>query len=152
MAFITYTLKSRENFISLLHDCSEEELNRVPNGFTNNLIWNFGHVIVTQQLLCYRLAGLDTYLEEEVIQTYRKGSKPERTIDEGEIRQLKALAINTMMLLQEDMKKGIFRNFREYKSSFGVNLHSFEEAIQLNSTHETLHLGYAKALKKMIKA
>ncbi len=25
-----------------------------PPNFNNNLIWNIGHILVTQQLLCYR--------------------------------------------------------------------------------------------------
>jgi hypothetical protein len=152
MTFLHYTLKSRENFVSLLNTYSNEALNQVPEGFNNNLIWNFGHVIVTQQLLCYKLSGLDMYVSDEMVNDYRKGSKPEKTIEEGEISRLKELSVETVDLLRRDLEKGLFKDYHEYTTSFGVTLHNVEEAIQFNSMHETLHLGYAMALRKKIES
>jgi len=34
---------------------SLEQLNKIPEGFNNNLIWNIAHCVVTQQLLCYKV-------------------------------------------------------------------------------------------------
>ncbi len=144
------TLKSRVNFISLLNAYSVEALNQIPEGYNNNLIWNFGHVIVSQQLLCYKLSGLEMYVSDEMVQTYRKGSKPERTIEEGEINQLKELAVQTIAHLRKDLDKGLFRNYHEYPTSFGITLHNIDEAVQFNSMHEALHLGYAMAQRKLL--
>jgi hypothetical protein len=33
-----------------------DQLNTIPEGFNNNLIWNIGHIIVSQQLLVYKLS------------------------------------------------------------------------------------------------
>lgn len=150
MITLDYTLKSRENFIALLEAYPTEKLNHVPEGYNNNLIWNFGHVIVTQQLLCYKLSGLQMHVSDKLVDTYRKGTRPEREISEGEILKLKHLALETVRHLQNDLEKGTFSNFHEYTTSFGVTLHNIDEAIHFNSLHETLHLGYAMAMRKSL--
>ena len=49
---------TRNNIINAIEGLSLEELNTVPKGFNNNVIWNVGHVVATQQLLCYKFSGL----------------------------------------------------------------------------------------------
>jgi hypothetical protein len=31
-----------------------EQLNKIPEGYNNNLIWNIAHVVVVQQMLVYK--------------------------------------------------------------------------------------------------
>jgi len=150
MITIEYTQKSRENFIALLDAVPVALLNQVPEGYNNNLIWNFGHVIVTQQLLCYKLSGLVMPVSDKLIQAYRKGTKPEGAVSEDEVRKLKQLGLQTVDQLRKDLEKGVFLEFHEYTTSFGVTLHNIDEAIHFNSLHETLHLGYAMAMRKSL--
>ncbi|GEM_PF-2526923 len=35
-----------------------EQLNRIPEKYNNNLAWNLGHVVASQQVLCYELSAL----------------------------------------------------------------------------------------------
>jgi len=44
-----------------------EQLNKIPEGFSNNLIWNIGHIIVTQQVLIYKLSNLQGYIFGRII-------------------------------------------------------------------------------------
>jgi len=150
MLTLDYTRKSRENFIKLLEAYSIDTLNHIPEGFNNNLIWNFGHVIVTQQLLSYKLSGLEMYVSDELVNTYRKGTRPEKAVSEEEVLQLKQLALETIDHQQQDMQKDIFNSFHEYTTSFNVTLHNIKEAIHFNSLHETMHLGYAMAMRKSL--
>lgn len=150
MLTVDYTQKSRENFVSLLDAFSVDQLNHIPAGFKNNLIWNFGHVIVTQQLLCYKLSGLEMQVSDEQVQVYRKGTRPEHAVSAEEVQDLKQLARQTVDQLRQDLEKGVFREFHEYTTSFGVTLSSIEEAIHFNSMHETMHLGYAMAMRKRL--
>src|SRR5690606_6624868 len=83
---------TRKNFLNALSGLSIEQLNFIPEGFNNNIIWNFGHVVVTQQLLCYQMAGLELKVEPELTAKYRKGTKPEGLISEEELQKLKELA------------------------------------------------------------
>ena len=58
---------TRTNFLNLLNEFSLEQINQIPQGFSNNLIWNFGHLVVTQQLLCYKLSGNEMYISDEIV-------------------------------------------------------------------------------------
>ena len=67
---------TRANLLKATADLSIGELNQIPNGFNNNIAWNMAHCLVTQYLLCYGLSGQVIPLDKEIIDLYRKGSKP----------------------------------------------------------------------------
>ena len=48
---------TRSNIAKLVEGLSIEQLNHIPEGFNNNLAWNIGHILVTQELLIYRLSN-----------------------------------------------------------------------------------------------
>lgn len=142
--------QTRERFISLLDNFSEKQLNHIPEGWNNNLIWNFTHTIVTQQLLCYNLSRLSMRVEDNIITAYRKGSKPKKYVAQEEITSFKNLASETLEHFKTDYEQGTFKSFQFYTTSFGVQLSNIEEAIIFNNTHEALHLGYAMSLAKKV--
>ena len=51
MIEITHLLATRNNLIQLIDSLTTEQLNKIQEGFSNNIIWNFVHNIVTKQLL-----------------------------------------------------------------------------------------------------
>ena len=147
---LALTRQTRANFLSLMNGMSEEQLNHIPAGFNNNIIWNFAHIIVTQQLLTYGLSKLPLSLDSESVDAFRKGSSPVRIYTAGEIKQFKELAGSTLDQFERDMKEGKFQTFRFYPTSFGIELKSLEDAIAFNNVHEALHLGYAMSLKRAL--
>lgn len=143
--------KTRENFIRLLNSLDEEAINRIPYGFNNNIIWNFGHIIVTQQLICYKLSSLPMYVDTQMVESYRKGTKPQGIVSVEEIETFKQMALNTMGQMEEDLKQRRFQQFQPYTAkTFGIRLNNFEEAVGFNAIHEAMHLGYALALNKAV--
>ena len=141
---------TRKMFIKLMDGLSIEKLNKVPQGFNNNIIWNFGHVIMTQQILCYKLANLSTHVTESYITKYSKGSKPESFIDANELDYLRELALSSVDQLIIDMSNNLFDNFNTYTTSFGVDLTCIDDAVKFMCMHEGMHIGYAMALKRVV--
>ena len=129
---------------------SLEHLNKIPRGFSNNLIWNYGHVIVTQQLLVYGLSEADTKVEDKFIEKYRKGTKPETNIDQEEYEYLKNKFIKLPNETEEDFKAGIFTNFKIYPTSYGFTLNKTKDAILFNNIHEAMHLGTMLGIRKFL--
>ncbi|MEP7253131.1 MAG: DinB family protein [Ginsengibacter sp.] len=142
---------TRNNFLRLMNDLTIEELNKIPKGFNNNIIWNFGHVIVSQQIICYKLSNQPLKVSDEYVNKYAKGTRPGEFVDQQQFDDLKALSIDLINQLQEDVKEDLFANYTCYKTMFGFELTNIDDAIKYVSSHEGLHLGYAMALKKAIK-
>ena len=142
---------TRKLFLTLLESLSIDELNVVPQGFNNNIIWNFGHVIVSQQILCYKLAGLPLKIDDTFVSKYSKGTKPETFINDTELIFLKLQAVSLIEELVVDLEKGVFTSYNNYTTSFNVELNSVKDAVKFIAMHEGLHLGYAMALKRIVK-
>lgn len=150
MTELTHLLITRNNFIQLIDSLSIEQLNKIPEGYSNNIIWNFAHIIVTQQLLCYKLAGKDMYIKDEIVEKFRKGTKPSGIASEEEISNYKKLALELVEKTKNDLATENKSNYTAYTTSFNVTLNNIEEAIKFNNIHEGLHLGYAMAMKKLV--
>lgn len=143
-------LKNRVIFKSIIEDCSLETLNKIPKGFSNNIIWNIAHTVVTQQLLSYGLSGLPMMPSEEMVNMFRKGTKPERDLSQNEVDEIKGLLIPTIEQTKEDYHNKIFKTYQEYTVSTKSKLTNIEEALGFNHFHEGIHLGYILAFKKSI--
>jgi hypothetical protein len=133
-----------------LENYTLEQLNAIPDGFSNNLIWNIAHIVVTQQLLVYKLSGLPTMVSDEMIQKYRKGTKPEHIVTQAEVDEIKSLLFTTIDQTEVDFENKIFKNFDEYPTSTGFVLKSAKDAMIFNNFHEGLHLGILMSIRKFV--
>ena len=141
---------TRDNQLELLNGLSLDQVNKIPEGFKNNIIWNIAHNIVVQQLLIYRLSGVDIRVSEVMIERYKKGSQPINSVTEDELKSIKSLLTKTVDWLEEDYDSHLFKTYKEYTTSYNITLSSTDNAIAFNNTHEGLHLGYAMALRKLV--
>ncbi len=144
-------LKIRQLMLKIVSSYNAEQLNIIPEGFNNNMIWNLGHVLVTQQLLCYGLSGLKMDLDEDFIAKYRKGSFPNSIVDQGEIDFIKSNLIVKIEEIKSDYSQKKFLNYSSYMTSLSYELNNIEQAIEFNNFHEGIHLGTLLALRKVIK-
>jgi DinB superfamily len=143
-------LKNRNILEGFLNQFSLDELNKIPDGFSNNLIWNIAHVIVTQQLLVYGNSQLPMLVSDEMVAKYRKGTKAEHDVNQEEVNEIRSLLFSTLEKTQDDYFNGHFKNYIEYTVSTKSTLTNIEEALEFNNFHEGIHLGYILALKKSI--
>lgn len=141
---------TRDNLLSLISNLSVDQLNHIPANFNNNLIWNMGHVIVTQQLLCYPPSGFPCRISEDLIERYRKGSRPTTPVGAEEIKQIESYMFVLAEQIDTDVQMHIFQEYKPYKTSYNLTLNSIEDALTFNNIHESMHLGYCIALKKLL--
>ena len=142
--------QTRANFLNLVEGLTIEQLNKIPEGFNNNIIWNLAHIISAQQALCYRLAGLQPVVDANFVDLFKKGSKPESFIDEEQLSHIKRMAEATITKLEFDLNDGLFANYQSYTTSYNVTLNSIDDAVKFVAVHEALHFGYAMAQRKMV--
>lgn len=143
-------MKNRKLLESFINNHSLEVLNKVPEGFNNNMIWNIAHTIVTQQLLVYNLSGLPMLVSKDMVDTFRKGTKTEGDLSQTEVDIIKGLLFSPIEKTKQDYDNNIFQSYEEYTVSTKSTLSNVEEAIEFNNFHEGIHLGYILALKKSI--
>lgn len=141
---------SRHIYLKFLENYSLEQVNKIPEGFSNNIIWNAGHVIVSQQKLIYTLSGLSVSISEEMIEKYQNGSKPDGKTTQHEVDEIKKLLLSTVAQTKADVSNGLFQNFTEYQSKTGFHLGSFNDSLEFNNYHEGIHLGMIMNIKKFV--
>lgn len=141
---------TRNNILSTINGLDLKQLNNIPTGFNNNIAWNLGHVLVTQQLLCYKLSGLECKVDDQVINQYRKGTQPTNDMSKDELSFITNSFFTLIDQTEQDLEKGLFNSYKEYPTSYNFTLHSIEDAIIFNNVHESLHLGSIMALKKLV--
>ncbi|GGZ75211.1 DinB family protein [Algibacter mikhailovii] len=153
MEFTFEVLKNTRGILSkIIENTSVEELNKVPAGFNNNIIWNIGHLVVTEQLLAYKLSGLEIKISETLVSKYRKDSKPDGDVSEEEIAEIQGLLLKSLAGTENDFNYGVFKNYNAYTvSTTGNTLNNIDEALQFILVHEGIHYGYILALLKAVK-
>ena len=144
------TLKNRKILEGYIESLDLETLNKIPEGFNNNIIWNIAHVIATQQILVYKLSGLPMQIPEEFVNMYKKGTKPERTLLEAEVEMIKNLLFSTIEKTKEDYDTGMFQTYNAYTVTTKNTLTNVKDALEFNNFHEGIHLGYILALQRCL--
>ena len=142
--------KNRELYLDFFDNCSSEQLNQVPDGFNNNIIWNIGHVVVAQQALIYKLSEVPWYISNELYHLYKPGTKPTQTTTQEEVEELKRFLISLIEKTETDFAAGKFIKFNERMTATGFLLSSFSDALEFNNYHEGLHLGVARSIARFV--
>ncbi|OCB77415.1 DinB family protein [Flavobacterium crassostreae] len=145
---ITHT--NRKILSQHLTNYTLEQLNTIPAGHNNNLIWNIAHVVVVQQMLVYGLSGLPINLPEEIVEKYKKGSKPEQDATQEEVDAIQTMLLSTIDQTQKDLDNQLFVQFKEYPTSTGFVLKNAQDAMNFNNFHEGIHLGVIFSIRKLI--
>ena len=141
---------SRKLLLQILENHSLVQLNKIPEGFANNLIWNIGHIVTVQQMLVYKLSGLNMMISDEMVDTYKKGTKPEREITQEEVDEIKKLLFSTLEQTKEDFANDIFDEYMEFTTGVGFTIKNAKAAVEFNNYHEALHTGIMMQIKKFI--
>lgn len=143
--------KWRVVLLNSIKELSLEKMNKIPHGFNNNIIWNVGHLVAAQQLICYTKAGLNPPIDEEVLAAYRTGTKPERFFDSDDEDAIKPLLFNSLDLLEQDYQQRAFENYTPWTTRMGIDLNNIDEAIQYLQFHEGMHMGVIMSIKKLVQ-
>ena len=143
--------KTRTHLLNFISGLSIEELNEIPAGFNNNIIWNLGHLLASQQGVCYMRSENKLVIDENYFLKYKPETKPEGFIDATEVTAIKDLFITVLDQLETDYHKGIFAQYTSWNNRYGIEISSIEEAVRFVLFHEGLHLGYIMALRRLVK-
>lgn len=143
---------ARAHYIQYLEDYSLDQLNTVPVGFKNNLIWNAAHIVATTDLLVNKLNDLPLKFDSSFIQAYTKGSAPSVAVDQAFVDKLKLDLLHQIDWVEEDYQSGKFPESTviPYTTSFGNVLTDISSILTTIPLHEGIHLGVMMSIKKLV--
>lgn len=133
----------------MINDLTDAQLQYIPPGFRNSILWNLGHLIVTQQLLHYRLAGQELHVPASLVDIFRNGTSPADWQSTPDVAYLKELLVSLPEQLHDDYQRGMFTCFQLYTTSTGVTLTDIDDAIHFNNFHEGMHTGVMASIRKL---
>lgn len=145
----------RRFLLQQMDELTAEQLNFIPQGYANNIIWNVIHLIATTQALCYKRAGLSLTIDESYVTPFLPGTKPERLVSSEEIGVIKELMIKSIDDLETDTERKIFEKYtlsERIKEVYNIKVSNIEEAIEFLLYHEGYHTGYIIAMIHLVKA
>lgn len=152
MPFIFEALKTiRKNTLEAVLQLNTEHLHQIPASASNNIIWNLGHNVATQQILCYKLANIEMLVPQNFIDTYKKGTSPKNWSLHQSLEEIVQFYALTTNHFENDFLANKFHNFSPYTTSSGIVLTCIDDALVYNYGHENLHYGVILNLKKQIK-
>ncbi|MGV3762884.1 DinB family protein [Parapedobacter sp.] len=150
-AIFEYIKQTRATFTQLIEGLGIDEINAIPDGFRNNIGWNFGHIVVSTQGLCYRRTNVQPDREIPFLSAYAKGTAPTNWINAEELEILKLEAVETILQIERDYENGVFASIVPYATAtYGLQMDTIEKVFTVTLAHDNLHLGYATALRKAV--
>ncbi len=142
--------QTRTKALEIISGLSIPELNKIPEGFNNNIIWNLGHLIAAQEGIFYLRGKLGLNIEQDFFDSFKNGSRPERNIDAEEIEKIKSLLFSSLDQFESDLDRNAFHNYPAWTTSMGIQINSIEDALDFLPFHEGLHMGHIMAYKRII--
>lgn len=146
----TITKTSRKALSHFLDIIPLEQLNKIPEGFNNNIIWNIAHIVVVQQMLAYKLSGLPMLVSDEMVAKYMRGTTPTQDVTQSELEIIQSLLFETINKTENDYNDGIFQNFQEFTSLSGFTMSNIKDALSFNYYHEAVHTGMIMSIMKFV--
>jgi hypothetical protein len=141
---------TRIYLLNLIDGLTTEQLNEIPAGYNNNIIWNLGHLIASQQSICYLRSGLKIFVDEEYLASYKPGTTPNKLVTSVEVIQMKKLFITAIDQFDTDFEEDLFSNHPYWKTNYGIEVGNMEDALSFVLFHEGLHVGYIMALRRLL--
>lgn len=143
-------LQLRNSTLNRVELLCTEQLNTIPEGHTNNIIWHLGHMMTSQQILCYGRSGATPLLSAEFMDKYRKGTSPQGWDTPVLLEDIKPLFLTTAAVFEHDYKSGKFNSYESYTTQAGALLTNIDEAITYSYGHENLHYGNILTMLKIV--
>jgi len=142
--------KNRDLLEKIFDSLTLEELLHIPEGFSNNILWNIGHVIAVQQLLVYKRSGIETFVPGSFVKNFAPGTFPSDEITLKEAEEVRSFLHNTIRQTEQDFLEHKFQSYEIFTARSGFVIDNVVKAIIFNNFHEGVHLGNYPFVEKVV--
>ncbi|PGL71006.1 DinB family protein [Bacillus sp. AFS055030] len=139
--------KKYKKLLDLLKKCPENQRDVIPEGFKNNIHWQFGHILYSTDYFVLGLSGNKRMLPDSYQTFFSYGTKPIEWNDEPPewnvlIEQLKGQIDSIYDILNGQLNKHVEENF--------LNANTIGELLVYNISHVSEHIGVIITLLKIL--
>lgn len=137
----------RSELLSIVEGLSDAEVDKVPEGFNNNIRWNLGHVLVDQYLWIWVLTKEDMLIPPGFNEWFGFGTGPSHFTDATpKLSALVELLKEQPYLIQERYHGKMEEEFAPTE----MGMSTIEQVLIRTIFHEGLHIGAIQALKRKL--
>jgi hypothetical protein len=140
----------RKKLLGYLENTNLEKQLVVPKGCNNNMLWQIGHCVVSQQRLMYTLSGLPMNVSENYFLNFKIGTSPKDWLETPNIEEVKTSLIETVDILKRDFEQGLFQEYKAYTTSAGITLNNVHDAFVYSNYHEGVHVGNLEIFSRIL--
>jgi hypothetical protein len=129
---------------------SEEQIATVPEGMSNNIQWNLGHLAQSLAGVTYPHAGLEAPLPANYTDLFKGGTSPSTWDNPPPVAEVVENFKKIMPQVLADLNAGKFDGFKAFELMPGLNLGSIDQALGFHLMHSGMHMNAIGALKKAL--
>lgn len=137
-SFLELIDNMRRDLLKKTENLTVEQLNTIPNGFNNNIVWNLGHIlVVTDEILNKNtLFSIPTY--DFDTSGFKKGTRPDNVINEKDTSSIRSALSDTIPRFRRLLKD--YALATQNKESELLEKLSNDKSIHFILFHEDMHI------------
>ncbi|WP_100374267.1 DinB family protein [Bacillus sp. FJAT-45037] len=124
------------------------QVDKIPDGFNNNIRWNAGHILVIQDRLTVQMLGLEPSYPEGYDRYFDKGTSPAEWDDAVPSMEEITAELEGQLTKLESVISG---RLSEEPAATVFNLPTIGDLAMFASAHEAMHLNTIGILMRLSK-
>lgn len=138
--------------LNSINKIPEEIADIVPEGFNNNIRWNFGHIAFVQEKLVYSVLGEKTNLPSEYEHYFSPGTKPaDWTGTPPTLSEICSVLTEQTARLKKFVPGRMAEKLpTPFTNRLGITFSTFGETLLFSFYHEGMHMETIKRLYRSI--
>lgn len=140
----------RQVTLYTVNDVSVEEALMIPEHFSNNIIWNLGHIYLVQEQFAFYFAREPMEIPEGFAELFATGTKPsDWTYRPPALPELQKRLGEQSKRIRDRMNNRLNEEVAEPFTIHGLTLKTVGELLGFNMYHEGVHVQAIRMLKKL---
>ncbi|MFS0558955.1 DinB family protein [Brevibacillus sp. 179-C9.3 HS] len=138
----------RKITLSAIDGLTDEEVNVIPEGFSNNILWNLGHIYLDQYLWIAHLTKEPVPIPPGFNEWFNFGTKPaDWDTQPPKLEELLPLLKEQPQQLQAAYKDRLEEEFPATEAG----MHTIAQVLVRTIFHEGMHLASINTLRRFLK-
>ena len=143
-------ITARGYFAQVIKGLSESQLTEVPDGASNSVLWNIGHIVHSNASMVYGPCGLESPIPASYEGLFKGGTSPGTWSTPPSTDEV----LGHFKTMNEDIvakyTAGELDSFAAHELMPGLKHDNIEDALGFCCVHEGVHIGAVIALKKLL--